>query len=191
MATLELKPPQSAEREPELNLLPPKGPEQSLLSSLVQNFRDTFFPQKLPPLVLTSKPIPVKDIWGFYGYKKSSATLSVIAHVVGLAAILAISSYFAKPIAEQVKREVVTLVAPTEQPVMKPSPKPVAGGGGGGDRDKFEAPKGRLPKQSLEQITPPAIVVRNNNPKLPVAPTVVVPPQVKLAYNAPNLGNPS
>ena len=26
------------------------------------------------------------------------------------------------------------------------------GGGGGGDRDKFQAPKGKLPKQSMEQI---------------------------------------
>ena len=38
------------------------------------------------------------------------------------------------------------------------------GGGGGGDRDKFQAPKGKLPKQSMEQITPPMMVVRNENP---------------------------
>jgi len=191
MATLEFKPPQSEEREPELNLLMPKGPEQSLWSSLRQNFKDTFFPEKLPPLVLTSKPVPVRDIWGFYGYKKTSATLSSIAHIVGLAAILAISYYFGRPVVQEAKRQVVQIFTPTEPPVMKPSPKPVAGGGGGGDRDKFEAPKGKLPKQSLQQITPPAIVVRNDHPKLPVEPTVVVPPQVKLAYNAPNLGNPS
>jgi len=192
MATLEFKPPQSAERESELNLLMPKGPEQSLWGSLRQNFKDTFFPEQLPPLVLTSKPVPVRDIWGFYGYKKTSATLSTIAHIVGLIAILAISYYFGKPVVQEAKRQVVELVAPSEVPVMKPSPKPVAGGGGGGDRDKFKAPKGQLPKQSMEQITPPAIVVRNDHPKLPVAPTVVIPPQVKLAYNAaPNLGNPS
>jgi TonB family protein len=90
----------------------------------------------------------------------------------------------------EAKRQVTEIVFPSEVPVMKPAPKPVAGGGGGGDRDKFEAPKGKLPKQSLQQITPPAIVVRNDHPKLAVEPTVVVPPQVKLAYNAPNLGNP-
>ena len=39
------------------------------------------------------------------------------------------------------------------------------GGGGGGDRDKFQAPKGKLPKQSMEQITPPMVVVRNDNPE--------------------------
>src|SRR6266581_1342026 len=191
MATLEFKPPQSAEREPELNLLMPKGPEQSLWGSLRQNFKDTFFPEQLPPLVLTSKPVPVRDIWGFYGYKKTSATLSTMAHIVGLAAILAISYYFGRPVVQEAKRQVVELVAPSEVPVMRPSKTQSGGGGGGGDRDKFQAPKGKIPKQSMEQITPPAIVVRNLHPKLAVEPTVVVPPQVKLAYNAPNLGNPT
>jgi periplasmic protein TonB len=74
---------------------------------------------------------------------------------------------------------------------MKPAKTQVGGGGGGGDRSKFEAPKGNIPKQSMQQITPPAIVVRNDHPKLAVDPTVVIPPQVKLAMNAPNLGNPT
>src|SRR5215510_15740903 len=88
MATLEFKPPQSAEREPELNLLMPKGTERSLWASLRQNFKDTFFPKKLPPLVLTSKPVPVRDIWGFYNYKKNGAVGSTVVHVLVLAAII-------------------------------------------------------------------------------------------------------
>ena len=89
MATLEFKPPQTPKPEPEINLLMPKGFEPGLWASLRQNFKDTFFPAKLPPLVLTSKPVPVKDIWGFYSYKKSGATLSTIAHIIVLTAILA------------------------------------------------------------------------------------------------------
>jgi TonB family protein len=46
-----------------------------------------------------------------------------------------------------------------------------------------------LPKLSREQITPPAIVVRNEQPKLPVPPTVVVPPDVKLPQLGP-IGDP-
>ena len=69
-------------------------------------------------------------------------------------------------------------------------PQTSGGGGGGGDRDKLQAPKGKLPKAAMEQITPPAMVIRNDNPKLPVEPTVVLPPQIKLASNMPNLGNP-
>jgi len=190
MATLEFKPPQNAEPEPELNLLM-KDSAPSLWESLSQNFKDTFFPKKLPPLVLTSKPIPVKDIWGFYNYKKSSATLSMIAHIIVISAILLGTYYLGKKVIEKPK-ETVTLVAPSmDIPVMKPAKAPSGGGGGGGDRDKFQAPKGNIPKPAMEQITPPAIVVRNDHPKLAVEPTVVMPPQVKLAMNAPNLGNPT
>src|ERR1019366_5592398 len=32
--------------------------------SFFQNINDMVNPPKLPPLVLTSKPVPVKDIWG-------------------------------------------------------------------------------------------------------------------------------
>lgn len=189
---MELKPPQRTESEPDLNLLMPKGFEPSLWQSLKQNFRQTFFPDKLPPLVLTSKPVPVRDIWGFYNYKKSGATLSLIAHIIVISAILVGTYYLGKRVIQKPKEQ-VTLIAPTlDVPVMKPAKTQAAGGGGGGDRDKFQAPKGNIPKPKLEdQITPPAIVVRNDHPKLPVAPSVVVPPQVHLAMNAPNLGNPT
>jgi len=191
-ATLEYKPPQTVEREPELNLLMPQGSEQSLWESLTQNFKDTFFPKPQPPLVLTSKPIPVKDIWGFYSYKKSGATFSTIAHIIVLAAIIGGTIYLGRKVVAAPKHEVVTLVAPSlDIPVMKPAKTVSGGGGGGGDRDKFQAPKGNIPKPSMEQITPPAIVVRNDHPKLAVEPTVVMPPQVRLATNAPNLGNPT
>jgi TonB family protein len=67
----------------------------------------------------------------------------------------------------------------------------VGGGGGGGDRDKLQASQGRLPKQSMQQFTPPAVVVRNEAPKLPMEPTVVIPPQVHIQQpNMPNLGDP-
>jgi TonB family protein len=90
-------------------------------------------------------------------------------------------------------KETVTLIAPDLDPTLPITPKKqqtMAGGGGGGDRDKLQAPKGKLPKSAMEQITPPAMVIRNDNPKLPVEPTVVLPPQIKLANNMPNLGNP-
>ena len=63
------------------------------------------------------------------------------------------------------------------------------GGGGGGDGDKLSASKGSPPKFAREQITPPAVVVRNDNPKLAVAPTVVGPPQLQLPQMAA-MGDP-
>jgi len=52
--------------QPELNLLLPKETlDQPLWKSLLQGIDDILFPKKLPPLQLTSKPEPVRDIWGF------------------------------------------------------------------------------------------------------------------------------
>src|SRR5271165_1231683 len=97
MATLEFKPPQPG--EPELNFLIAEGQQPSLWESLTQNFKETFFPAKLPPLVLTSQPIPVKDIWGFYGeYRKKSATASTIAHIVVISAILLGTVYLGRQV---------------------------------------------------------------------------------------------
>ena len=191
MSTVDLKP--HVESEPELNLLFPKTTlEQPLWKSLFQNLDEFFFPKKLPPLVLTSKPVPVKDIWGFYDYKKNGVLGSTIAHVVVIAAIIGITLMGRRVVQQIVKpHESITLVSPDDVPPLQHSKTQVGGGGGGGDRDKFQAPKGKLPKQSMEQITPPMVVVRNDNPKLAAEPTVVIPPQVKLASNnLPNLGDP-
>ena len=191
MSTVDLKP--HVEPDPELNLLLPKTTlEQPLWKSLFQNLDEFFFPKKLPPLVLTSKPVPVKDIWGFYDYKKNGALGSSVAHVLVIAAIIGITLMGRRVVQQIVKpHESITLVSPDDIPPLQPSKTQAGGGGGGGDRDKFQAPKGKLPKQSMEQITPPMVVVRNDNPKLTAEPTVVIPPQVKLASNnLPNLGDP-
>lgn len=185
MATDALRP-----REPELNLLLPR--QQPLWKSLFQNIDDFLFPKKLPPLVLTSKPVPVRDIWGFYNYKKSGALGSTMVHVLAIVAII-VGTIVARRMVQQITQTqaVMPLISPDEIPTLPPSKTIAGGGGGGGDRDKFQAPKGKLPKQSMEQITPPAMVVRNDHPKLAVEPSVVVPPQIKLAMTSlPNLGDP-
>ena len=78
----------------------------------------------------------------------------------------------------------VELVAPDISayiPVSNKKNDTIGGGGGGGDRDKLQAPKGKLPKLAMEQFTPPAVVIRNENPKLAMEPTVVIPPNVESA----------
>jgi TonB family protein len=191
MATLDITP--RTEREPELNLLLPKSTlEQPLWKSLFQNLDDYFFPKKQPPLVLTSKPIPVRDIWGFYDYKKNGALASTVVHVLVVSAIIGLT-ILGRRVVQEIKKptETVTLISPDDIPPLQPAKTLSGGGGGGGDRDKFQAPKGKLPKLAMEQITPPAVVVRNDHPKLTAEPTVVVPPQVHMAMNnMPNFGDP-
>jgi len=85
------------------------------------------------------------------------------------------------------------LIAPSPDAfIMKTAKKEVSGGGGGGDHDVLPAPKARLPKLDVQQFTPPQIILHNVKPKLAVAPSIVVPPQVRVAENSmPNLGNPT
>ena len=134
------------------------------------------------------------QIWGQYNNYRSNGVLgSAIVHVVFLALILGAASLGHEVVQQAKPRETVVLIAPSPESYTLPtSKKEVSGGGGGGDHDQIQAPKGRLPKPALQQITPPQIVMRNEKPKLTAEPTVVVPPQVHLAENRMlNLGNPA
>lgn len=131
------------------------------------------------------------EIWGHYNnYRSNGVVMSVIIHIVLLGVILS-GAFFGHEIVQRVvPHQTVTLIAPSPDSYTLPtSRKIISGGGGGGDHDPIPAPKGHLPKAALQQITPPAIVMRNEKPRLAVEPTVVVPPQVHVAENhMPNLG---
>ena len=167
---------------------------EPLWKSLSRGLDEFFFPKKLPPLKLESKPIPVKDIWGFYNYKKDGALASTLAHIVVIALIIG-GTLWAKRLVTKVEakpQSTTQLIDPDYVP-LKPAKTQAGGGGGGGDRDVLQASRGKLPKLSMQpQITPPSAVIRNFNPKLAVEPTIMVPPEIKLAMNnnMPNLGDP-
>jgi periplasmic protein TonB len=131
------------------------------------------------------------EIWGHYNnYRGNGIVMSAIIHVVLLGAILS-GAFIGHEVVQKVaSRQSVILIAPSPESYALPtSKKVISGGGGGGDHDRLPAPKGQLPKTAMQQITPPAIIVRNEKPKLAVEPTVVVPPQVHLAENhMPSLG---
>src|SRR6202011_600697 len=145
-----------------------------------------------PPLKLESKPEPVKDIWGFYNYKKNGALGSTAVHILLVGVIIVVTIVGRRVVTHiTAQSKVIPLVDPGDLPVLRPSKTQMGGGGGGGDHDVLQATKGKLPKFSMQQITPPVVVLRNEKPKLPVEPTVVIPPQVRLAMNnMPNLGDP-
>jgi len=180
-------------QEPELNLLLDKAAfQEPLYKSLFRELDEFFFPKKLPPLKLESKPEPVKDIWGFYSNWRASA-VGVFGYyaILGLALVATVVIGRRMVKAVETPKATVTLLDPNDIPALKPSKTQVGGGGGGGDRDVLQASKGKLPKLSMQQITPPVVVVRNEHPKLAVDPTLVIPPQVVLASNnMPNLGDP-
>jgi protein TonB len=126
---------------------------------------------------------------GLYPQRKETFVYSLILHLVAAGLILW-SGHWAFEHQDEIKQKVTGLVTDISAYVPLPVSKTKAGGGGGGgDRDKLQAPKGALPKLSKDQIVPPAIVVRNENPKLVVDPSVVVPPQIKLPTTG-DLGDP-
>jgi protein TonB len=183
----------SASNEPELHLLLAPDTFEPLWKSLFRGLDEFFFPKKLPPLKLESKPIPVKDIWGFYNYKKNGALGSTVAHVIVIALIIG-GTLIGRRLVVKVEAKPQTstqLIDPGDY-ALKPAKTAAGGGGGGGDHDVLKASAGRPPKFSMQpQITPPAAVIRNPNPKLAVDPTLMVPPDIKIAMNTmPNLGDP-
>ena len=185
--------PNATGQEPELNLLiADKQFEEPLYKSLFRELDEFFFPKKLPPLKLESKPEPVRELWGFYSNWKTGALGATGVEALIILLIVAGTLIGRRVVtAVQTPRPTVALVDPSDLPPLKPSKTQVGGGGGGGDRDVLQATKGKLPKFSLQQITPPVVVIRNEHPKLTAEPTVIIPPQVQLASNnMPNLGDP-
>ncbi|HLJ25759.1 MAG TPA: TonB family protein [Candidatus Angelobacter sp.] len=171
--------------------------QQPMWKSLYMNVKDALFPEKLPPLRLTSRPVQVREIWS-RGNQRKAAASSLTLHVIAIGSVLAFTIWLTRaPHVEQPKEE-VTLIAPPisdYQPVMQPQvvhKQTLAGGGGGGERAKVVESKGHLPKIAPQQFTPPTVEIRNQKPKLAIEATVVAPPNVKLPDNPnlPNVGNP-
>ncbi len=160
-------------------------------ASLKENVGWLFNRKKEPPLVVTSKPVPVKDIWGEYRYGRISGPASVLFHAAIIGMMLLVSHIAVKAAK---KTDLYSKIfdpidiAPYVPQVGKDQG---GGGGGGGDRSPLPASVGRLPKQSLTQLAPPAVVLRNDHPLLPVEPTVLVPPEVRIPQpNIAALGDP-
>lgn len=189
MSSVEVKPPSG--QEPELHLLLAPDTFEPLWKSLFRGLDEFFFPKKLPPLKLESKPVPVKDIWGFYNYKKNGALGSTVAHIIVIALIIGgtildriVTKVEAKP------QSTTELIDPGDY-ALKPAKTQAGGGGGGGDRDVLQASRGHAPKFALMQLTPPTAVIRNPNPKLTADPTLLGPPDIKVAMNSlPMIGDP-
>ncbi len=147
---------------------------------------------ELPPPCSATEPVVLPALLGrgyaLYDTKRSAFVLSFVAHALALVLLL-ISSRYLVAHRHEIRQQVVGIVTDISPYILPPSASKAGGGGGGGDRDRLAASKGVLPRLSRQQLAPPAIVVRNENPKLPVEPTVVVPPEIHLPQTGP-LGDP-
>jgi TonB family protein len=160
--------------------------EKPIWTALYESLRDVFFPVKLPPLELTSTPIPVPDRMAV----KPNPWAIGIATGVNVAILLVVLFFLGRTIIKAVTKpkEIATDVnlsdfdAPKAQSAM-------GGGGGGGDHSLEDPIKGKLPKLEKAPITPPMVPVVDK-PKLAIESAIAVQPDIKLPDNPllPNIG---
>lgn len=160
--------------------------------TLWRNLHDLISPPKLPPLKVTSKPVAVRPLWAKDENYRPAQAVSLILHGV-LAVILIVP--FARKIIENTTAASTTTVTYLDVspylPKLPAGKDRAGGGGGGGERLPEPASRGKLPRWSMTQITPPMVVPRNLQPKLAAEPTLLGPPDLKVpSPNDPNFGDP-
>jgi TonB family protein len=119
---------------------------------------------------------------------RNNLMLSFMAHAAVVTFLLSTSLWMVQ---HQVHKNQMAISLMSEpSPYTLPADSGLSGGGGGGgDRDKSAASQGHSPRFSAEQLTPPAIVVRNESPKLSAEATVVGPPKMTFSQTGPT-GDP-
>jgi periplasmic protein TonB len=164
--------------------------QEPFFKSVIRNVREAISPPKLPPLQVTSQPIPVKDIWGAYEGNRGKSLMTSVAIQVG---VVALAIYIGRiPAVQKMVKEHVSLIAPLTAYTPKQPPKADTSGGGGGGGTKAPTPvsEGRLPKPAPKQFVPP-MIAQVEHPKIAIDPTIIAPPDVALPQsNSPDFGDP-
>lgn len=161
-----------------LRALAPQNPEIPWFKSLYQAIHELIKPEKLPPLEVTSKPVPVRDIWGLYKKDPKSRYISVGIHIAVFTLLMI--GFTSKTVQNMAKQQ-LSIIDPNLKPYipdMAPKKQAMGGGGGGGAREPLPVSKGQLPKPSMKQFTPPRIV--DHKPLLAMDPTIIAPPDTPL-----------
>jgi periplasmic protein TonB len=179
-----------ADNDPDIHLqrLLAEDTSKPFIYTIFQDLKEFIFPKPLPPLEVTSKPVAVKDIWGFYGGQgKRSGAMSLLAHctVVALALFIGTNETIQKTV-----KDTTQIFLPDDlKPFLPQKPKAAGGGGGGGDRSVLPPAKGQLPKPAPKQFVPPAQVIHNPEPKLELTPTIDIPSELPNS-KLPQWGDP-
>jgi periplasmic protein TonB len=153
--------------------------EKPIWKELYEQIHDVFFPPKLPPLVLTSTPIPVPDRMAV----KTNPWAVGTSGFLNLA-ILGLAIWLGLTIIHPPTKPKVDLTNVDVSDILK-APKmtaPAGGGGGGGSHDIVDPMKGKLPPRMKDPITPPMVPVLEK-PKLAFTPAINVQKDITLPDN--------
>jgi periplasmic protein TonB len=119
---------------------------------------------------------------GLYPVRGINVAASVALHAamllfIGLGLVMVKST---ARVAQQTAND-VTLIDPYVSPAGSSANH---GGGTSGGAVKMGATKGEAPRFTSEQLSPPAVVLQDHNPKLPVEATLIGPPELNYPKNS-------
>lgn len=159
--------------------------EKPIWQTLYENVRDVFFPVKLPPLQLTSTPIPVPDRMAV----KANPVAIGISSTFNIGLLLLILWLGIHVVHNIVKPPIQATNIDVGNFDLKAPKAGVAagGGGGGGSHDIVDPIKGKLPPRMKDPMAPPMTPVLEQ-PKLAVPSAINVQQNIQLPDN-PNLPN--
>jgi TonB family protein len=159
--------------------------EKPIWTGLYESIHDVFFPPKLPPLELTSTPIPVPDPMAV----KANPWAIGISTTMNLALALIVLFFVGKKVIETVKPNLLDTPIQLSDFKAPKDLKQAGGGGGGGDRSILEASKGKLPKLEKQPVVPPQVETLDK-PKIPMPPAIDVQKNITLPDNPtmPDIG---
>ncbi len=155
--------------------------EKPIWSELYENIRDIFFPPKLPPLELTSTPIPVPDRMAV----KPNPWAFGISTTINLMILAALLFFGVRKIIDTVNQQqlhATDIDVGVWQPKAPRADGSNGGGGGGGDNSIVDPIKGHLPKIEKDPITPPQVQTVDN-PKIPMQAAIDVQKNIMLPDN--------
>jgi protein TonB len=159
--------------------------DKPIWTSLYESIRDLFFPVKLPPLQVTSKPIDVPDRMKV----KTNPWAVGISSGFNIAVLLVVIFFVGRQVIKAMNKQMeatnidVGIWAP-KAPVAR---EQNGGGGGGGNHSIIDPTKGHLPKIEKDPITPP-IVKTFDKPIIAAPAAINVQKNITLPDN-PNLPN--
>ncbi|MBS1842227.1 MAG: energy transducer TonB [Acidobacteria bacterium] len=158
-----------------------------------ERIKDLFFPEKQAPLPFAVKPVKVKEIWSKRENFGWTQIASIGVHAGVFALIIAALILRITPPTQAVGKDANVTPLDISDYVSKLPAGANKAGGGGGANDHTLTPvnKGKLPKFKMTQFTPPQVRPVNPDPKLAMDPSLLGPPDLKIASpNMPTFGDP-
>ena len=160
--------------------------EKGTFAGLYESLIEIFFPKKLPPLELTSTPIPVPDRMAV----KPNPWAIGISTTVNFLILVIVLFFVGKKIIDTVAPNKLTATNIDVGDFKAPdAANKAGGGGGGGDHSIVDPTKGKLPKIEKDPVVPPQ-VQRVDNPKIAMEAAIDVQKNITLPDNPtlPNIG---